>query len=112
VANVARYHRRSEPKAAHERFGALAKADRDLVRGLAGVLRIADGLDRTHTQRVRDVVVEMGEDAVEFLLFGDGDILTDAWGAERKSGLFEKFVRRPLVFRLDPGSAAAEQEQS
>ena len=100
IANVARYHRRSEPKAAHERYQALPKRDRDLVRGLGGVLRIADGLDRTHTQRVRDVRISVGEGAIIFTLQGDGDILTDAWGAERKSGQFEKHFQRPPVFRL------------
>ncbi|MFG0283519.1 MAG: HD domain-containing protein [Phycisphaerales bacterium JB039] len=109
IANVARYHRRSEPKAAHERYQSLSKRDRDLVRGLGGVLRIADGLDRTHTQRVRDVRIGIGDGAIIFTLQGDGDILTDAWGAERKSGLFEKYFQRPPVFRLadDDGDSSA-----
>jgi exopolyphosphatase / guanosine-5'-triphosphate,3'-diphosphate pyrophosphatase len=106
VANVARYHRKSEPKSGHERYHALSKEDRKLVRGLAGILRIADGLDRTHTQRVRDVRVglgaEGGEGAIEFTLAGEGDILTDVWGAERKSHLFERYFERPPVFRFEP----------
>ncbi len=106
IANVARYHRRSEPKGAHERYHALSKSDREIVRGLGGVLRIADGLDRTHTQRVRDVRIGVADGAIEFALEGDGDILTDAWGAERKSAMFEKFFQRPPVFRIGP-----EQEE-
>ena len=30
---------------------------------------------------------------------------SDAWGAERKSGLFEKYFQRPPVFRLDRSGA-------
>ena len=102
VANVARYHRRSEPKSGHERYLALSKEDRKLVRGLGGILRVADGLDRTHTQRVRDVRVGVSEGAIEFTLEGAGDILTDAWGAERKSHLLERYFERPPVFRFEP----------
>ena len=52
VAQVARYHRRSMPKAAHEEFAALPPHDQERVRKLAALLRIADGLDSEHTRLV------------------------------------------------------------
>ena len=48
IAQVARYHRKSAPKAKHAEFAALRPADQDVVRTLAGILRVAIGLDRTH----------------------------------------------------------------
>lgn len=62
VAQVARYHRKSAPKQEHPEFASLSPRDQHLVRALAGVLRIAIGLDRTLDGRVDDVVVERGRD--------------------------------------------------
>lgn len=57
IAQIARYHRKSEPKQAHQTFAALDADDQRLVRSLAAVLRIAIGLDRRHEGRVVDVKV-------------------------------------------------------
>jgi exopolyphosphatase/guanosine-5'-triphosphate,3'-diphosphate pyrophosphatase len=64
IAQVARYHRKSAPKADHPEFAALSPRDQHLVRALAGVLRISIGLDRTLDGRVTDVTVERGANAL------------------------------------------------
>ena len=48
IAQIARYHRKSEPKPSHAEFAALDADDQDLVRTLAAILRVAIGLDRSH----------------------------------------------------------------
>ncbi|MDP9006609.1 MAG: Ppx/GppA family phosphatase [Actinomycetota bacterium] len=48
IAQVARYHRKSAPKSKHPEFAGLRPEDQDVVRKLAGILRVAIGLDRTH----------------------------------------------------------------
>ncbi|WP_027483850.1 Ppx/GppA phosphatase family protein [Deinococcus pimensis] len=53
VSQLVRYHRKSVPKASHADFTALPDAHRQLVSRLAAVLRVADGLDRSHTQAAR-----------------------------------------------------------
>jgi exopolyphosphatase/guanosine-5'-triphosphate,3'-diphosphate pyrophosphatase len=57
VAQIARYHRKSEPKPTHPEWAGLPEADRELVRAAAGILRVAIGLDRSHAQHVRAVTV-------------------------------------------------------
>ncbi|MDX2148682.1 MAG: Ppx/GppA phosphatase family protein [Planctomycetota bacterium] len=57
VAQVARHHRKTAPCPEHEDFAAMSEEDQRVVRRLAAVLRIADGLDRTHEQRVAGVRV-------------------------------------------------------
>ena len=52
IAQIARYHRKSEPKQSHQPFAALSASDQRLVRSLAAVLRVAIGLDRRHEGRV------------------------------------------------------------
>jgi exopolyphosphatase/guanosine-5'-triphosphate,3'-diphosphate pyrophosphatase len=55
IALIARYHRKSFPSDKHAEFSALSKGDKRLVRALAGMLRIAIGLDRRHTRGVSAV---------------------------------------------------------
>lgn len=57
VALIARYHRKSHPTSKHAEFARLAEADQRTVRILAGILRIAIGLDRRHTDLVSAVGV-------------------------------------------------------
>jgi len=88
VALVARYHRRSEPKARHPEFAALNEHDRNLVRRLAAILRVADGLDRSHTQGVQAARVRFGDRTVHLeVSTGRGDPTTDIQAAQGKGGL-------------------------
>ena len=47
IGCVARYHRRGLPTLKHEAFAALSAPDQRVVRRLAAILRVADGLDCT-----------------------------------------------------------------
>jgi len=90
VANVCRYHRRSCPKVSHKAYARLAPRDRKIVRALGGILRVADGLDRTHTQSVKAVRVLFDGDRVVFLIACDDDPSVNLWGGENKADLFER----------------------
>ena len=58
IAQVARYHRKSAPKDKHPEFVALSDTEQQLVRVLAGILRIAIALDRTRSGSVLAVRTE------------------------------------------------------
>jgi exopolyphosphatase/guanosine-5'-triphosphate,3'-diphosphate pyrophosphatase len=96
IANIARYHRRATPKKTHENFARLRPRDRRQVRILSGILRVADGLDRTHTQRVKSVRVRVSDGFVRFLLQARSFPQVEVWDAYRKSALFEKASGRHL----------------
>ena len=59
IANVARYPRKSEPDDDDENLGELTAAQRGDVEKLSAILRIAEALDRSHRQSVRDVAVRV-----------------------------------------------------
>jgi exopolyphosphatase/guanosine-5'-triphosphate,3'-diphosphate pyrophosphatase len=107
IANIARYHRRSLPKRSHPNFENLAPEDRHIVRALAAILRIADGLDRTHTQSVTDVGAELDESHAYFRIVSEASPSVNIWGAERKAKLFTQVFGREPVFRW-----ASEPEES
>jgi len=90
IANVARYHRRAFPKKSHANFARLDRGERRLVRRLAGILRVADGLDRTHGQAITRVRCRMGDGWVRVHAVAARDPAIELEDAKRKAALFEQ----------------------
>jgi exopolyphosphatase/guanosine-5'-triphosphate,3'-diphosphate pyrophosphatase len=95
VANVARYHRKQCPQAAHESFSRLAKAGQIRVLKLASLLRIADALDREHVQAVRQVRVWRDKNDLHLGLEGAGMAL-EQWALTRKMQLFNDVFKTKI----------------
>lgn len=89
VANIARYHRKSEPEPDHEPFTRLSLANQRRVRRLAALLRIADALDREHRGAVRSLRTRVAGKSVRLEVDGDGDLLLERWAVRRKSDMLE-----------------------
>jgi exopolyphosphatase/guanosine-5'-triphosphate,3'-diphosphate pyrophosphatase len=95
---VARYHRKSEPKAKHPEFAALTEEDQHLVRSLAGLLRVAIGLDRSHAGHVEDVAVKDTGRQLRILATkaGDADIGLEIYAATARKELLETALGLPV----------------
>jgi exopolyphosphatase/guanosine-5'-triphosphate,3'-diphosphate pyrophosphatase len=96
LAALVRHHRRGDPKPSEPRFAALDATDRDRVRKLAAILRVADGLDRSRRGVVEDVRVDLGTDLVVLRVTARDDAELELWGARRRRELFEKVYEREL----------------
>src|SRR5437763_4067913 len=90
IANVARYHRRAFPTRRHRNFARLDRGERRLVRRLSGILRVADGLDRTHAQAVTGVRCRTGEGRVRVRVTATRDPAIELDDAPRTADLFER----------------------
>lgn len=102
IALVARYHRKAHPKLRHQPYAKLGPLQRRTVEALAGVLRVADGLDRTHRSVVEDVLVDTNARRVRLTVvprFGDLD--AELAAASKKSKLLESVLNRRV--RITPG---------
>ncbi len=112
TANVARYHRGARPKLKHANFRQLPPEDRRRVEKLAAILRLAGGLDRSHSQQVQDAtfVADREQQAeadghggakshgdLVLLVQADFNPEVDLWGARRRTKLF----RRIFGVKLD-----------
>ncbi|HUI24997.1 MAG TPA: Ppx/GppA phosphatase family protein, partial [Candidatus Kryptonia bacterium] len=73
IAQVARYHRKGAPKASDPAYAALPGPARRTVRALSALLRVADGLDRSHYGVVRDASVVRRGGRMCFQLRTDSD---------------------------------------
>ncbi len=93
IANTARYHRKSLPKRSHPDFSSLDKEEREIVRKLSSILRLADGVDRGYKSRVRDVLVEKVGREVRLTLISDRDCSNEIYAIKMKKESFEKTFR-------------------
>jgi exopolyphosphatase/guanosine-5'-triphosphate,3'-diphosphate pyrophosphatase len=105
VALVARYHRRSLPGRKRRDLASLSASELGMVRKLVAILRVADALDRSHQQVVRDVRVSGRRAAVELRVRARGPLDLELWDAEREAPLFQKVFSRRLELNA-PGGAA------
>jgi hypothetical protein len=94
---VVRYHRGAEPTPRRGRFARLRKARQEVVRGLAGVLRVARALDRcgaTSPPRVRAEETSVG---VRLGVAGLIDSPEHAARLAAAKHLLEAYLRRRLI---------------
>jgi len=104
IALIARYHRKSVPKVKHSEFAALRSEDQERVRVLAGIVRVAIALDRSHAGHVAFVTVDAGvnEDSIGINLVanGDSDPVLERQTAEERKGLLEDVLARRVDFTV------------
>ena len=84
IAAVCRFHRKSMPQARHSHFQALDLETRRWVTGLAAILRIADSLDRGHSQKVRDVATSLRDGALSLAIEAESDADLEVVGRRAK----------------------------
>ncbi|MCC5952353.1 MAG: Ppx/GppA family phosphatase [Acidimicrobiia bacterium] len=108
IAQVARYHRKSAPKASHPEFAALRPTDQRLVRTLAGLLRVAIGLDRSHEARVAGVTAHLRRSSVtlEVQPRDGADLQMELYSANERKGLLEEMLDRRVRVRQAAAVAA------
>jgi exopolyphosphatase/guanosine-5'-triphosphate,3'-diphosphate pyrophosphatase len=98
VALCARYHRRAHPSPRHYGWGGLTAEDQQKVRKLSAILRVADGLDRSHQGKVADVEVAIDRKAVDLLpVLGadvESNLVLERLGFQDKSRLFQEVYGR------------------
>ena len=90
IANIARYHRKAFPKQSHIYYMALSENQRDIVKKMSSILRLADGLDRGYESRVKDVEFRKRGKNLILTLFSDDDCLNEIYALEIKKEFFEK----------------------
>jgi exopolyphosphatase/guanosine-5'-triphosphate,3'-diphosphate pyrophosphatase len=99
-ALVARYHTKALPDASrHRRFASLDSRNRELVEWLAGILRLADGLDCTHANAVRRLTCEVDGETITLHLEVTGDSRMEVERAREKQALLVWKAGREIVYR-------------
>jgi exopolyphosphatase/guanosine-5'-triphosphate,3'-diphosphate pyrophosphatase len=92
IANVARYHGKARPRKRDEGFARLRKPARRTVRWLSALLRIAEGLDRSHYQLIGGLRVQRRGRTVSIVLRAVRDAQLELWAARRRVSPLEKLL--------------------
>ncbi|RYD63996.1 MAG: HD domain-containing protein [Verrucomicrobiaceae bacterium] len=97
VAMIARYHRHSGPRLDHPNYRDLDTADRIRVAKLSALLRVADALERTHDQRVHEIIVRRDDRRLRLTLPGLHDAAVERLAMASKADLFEQVFGLEVV---------------
>jgi len=108
IGLVARYHRQGRPKKSHEGFGDLPREARATVRLLGAMVRLAEGLDRSHAQVVRKLDIRPDADGLTVRLQVRGDAELELWAAQRQAPALADLLGTPLHFQLVPSRRGRE----
>ena len=107
IALTARYHRQATPKRRHDGFADLKRRSRRTVRALAAILRLAESLDRSHSQVVAGLELHDRGDDDLLQIRATGDAELELWSAARHAVPFERLTGKPL--RIESTHTYAEQ---
>lgn len=111
LALIARYHRRGTPKQSHEEYARLSRDLRRTVRTLASILRVAESLDRSHSQIISGLDLrDRGPDLL-MTIYAGGDAELELWATQRHVAPFEKVVGKPVAIEVAVPAARAESSR-
>lgn len=103
VAFVARYHRRASPKPTHTGYASMSREDRVVVSKLASILRVADALDRSYSQRIRDINCTVRKDRLIITIPGVDDLSLEQIAMKQTAQLFEETYGLSVLMRRSQG---------
>ncbi|MHC1575608.1 MAG: HD domain-containing protein [Candidatus Methanogasteraceae archaeon] len=99
IGSIARYHRKAHPKNSHFHFAAMSKDNKQKVRVLASILRIADGMDATHSSVVMDIDLNIDSDRVMLNCSASNDTGLEHESILKKKDLFESTFGKKLTVK-------------
>lgn len=97
AALLARYHRRYNPEPNHPHFSDLSREERMIVFKLAALLRIADALDRSHSQRIRSIQLRPDGSRLHLLVPGVEDSTVEQIAINSKCDIFREIYGYEII---------------
>lgn len=102
IANVARFHRRALPGTQHVSYKMMSSARRRVLEKLSAILRIADGLDRSHFSIIQEVRVTLDKTiTIDLQAIADSEL--EIWTAQSRVDLFQNVFGREIAFTVHVG---------
>jgi len=102
MANLAKYHRKRSPKERSVDLKGLSDADQQMVLRLSTFLRMAESLDRSHSNLVQSVrFSKVTKSSVRLIITASGDPQLEMWRLEEDRKVFKKAFGRDLTLMLN-----------
>jgi len=100
VSNVARFHSKQRPRKREPGYAALDKRSRRTVRWLAAILRVAEGLDRSHYQLIEGLAIGRSGAGFAIRVAARRDAQLELWAARRRVEPLAKMLDAPVRIAL------------
>lgn len=97
LGHLARYHRKKGPGKHHKKYRKLDEDKKKRLKLLAGILRIAIGLDKTKNQWVQNIYCLEKDGFLQIKVFGEENMDLEIWEAQRYSDTLAKYLKKDIV---------------
>jgi putative phosphoesterase len=97
IASIARYHRKSFPKKTHYNLLPLSPRTVKKIAFLSGILRLADGLDYSHTGVVKDLRLKIGSKKIIVDCAVSSNPMLEQHAFIKKKDLIEDVLKTKMV---------------
>lgn len=104
IAMLCRFHRKSMPSARNESYHLLPPDEKQAILLLLPLLRLADSLDRSHSQQVDGIACIMKPNSVILEVESSAGANLDLWAAEKVAEVFRQVYGRTLQLTRAKGS--------
>jgi exopolyphosphatase/guanosine-5'-triphosphate,3'-diphosphate pyrophosphatase len=99
IANIARYHRRALPQRSHVSFVSLDRDERMIVSKLAAILRVANALDKDHSQNIMDLKIGREGDQIALMAHNISDLAMGRLALVSRSDFFTEVFGKKIILR-------------
>lgn len=100
IGLIARYHRKALPKSSHKYFCDLNESQQHVVSVLASILRVGDGLDRSHMNIINDLNCTFDNDKITIKVYANRKNSPEIDSARKKSDLMQKLFDKEVTFEI------------
>ena len=97
ISQIALYHRGKQQPQDQESFQILARSDRMRILKLTAILRIADALDRSHSQSLTDLTITLQNEALIIRTKGSKNVALERIALAEKGEMFESVFGYKLI---------------
>lgn len=104
IANLARYHRKSEPKRKHEHYQCLSERQQLFIQQVCPLLRLAVALDRRQISAITDVKITIDRSLCQLKILPrhpEDPCTLELWSLDYKKELFESYHKLTLAVVVD-----------
>lgn len=107
MALVALFHRKGKPSKKYDDYAALDKPTRKRIRLLSAFLRVAEGLDRSHTGVItRARLRAKDKKTLRLDVHAQGDCQLELWGVTDRLKTLEKVLKRAIKIKVQDKAQA------
>lgn len=103
IANITRYHRKALPDDKHKNFSSLSEENKKVVKILSAILRMSDGLEKTHAALINSIrsIQSKKDEIVLVLRYLTHPPDTELWAAKKRKKVLENVLNIKIDFQLE-----------